>query len=97
MSDNEILDLDENLPQSGESAAEDPNADENASESDDSVDLEVVSAVKDNEKSSKPPISLLDSKEEGNPSMLHSNAKSNVISGESLKGSKLRSKKKVNG
>ena len=27
MSDNEILDLDENLPQSGESAAEDPNAD----------------------------------------------------------------------
>ena len=67
---NEILDLDENLPQSGESAAEDPNADENASESDDSVDLEVVSAVKDNENSSKPPISLLDSKEEGNPSTL---------------------------
>ena len=66
---NEILDLDENLPQSGESAAEDPNADENASESDDSVDL-VVSEVKDNENSSKLQISLLDSKEEGNPSTL---------------------------
>ena len=58
MSDNEILDFDENPPQSGESAAEDPNAGENASESDDSVDLKVVSAVQDNANNSKPPISL---------------------------------------